>query len=336
MKIKVLVCGGGTIGHVTPALALLENVEHDLAWLGTNRIDLKILNKKNINHFDQNLISGRNLQSMALHLKAIFKALKIIKKFQPDLVIGTGGYASFPGVISSKIMNKKIILIEPNAKPGWANKILYKFSEKVICQKNLKSYFGKKSIPLGIPVYRKYKKITKEESREKLDLNSNFFTVTITGGSQGSEKLNKLILKSLEEMKKEFSNLFIFWQCGQGSKKIKKSLEDQKILHTVKEYTEKLDIWISASDLVFSRAGACTLAEIKALGKKSIIIPLKGVDNHQLENAKEHSRNHPSKIIDEDSDTSLLLKAMKNLDSEKKPPRVGLENSKKISELIFD
>jgi len=336
MKIKVLVCGGGTIGHVTPALALLENVEHDLAWLGTNRIDLKILNKKNINHFDQNLISGRNLQSMALHLKAIFKALKIIKKFQPDLVIGTGGYASFPGVISSKIMNKKIILIEPNAKPGWANKILYKFSEKVICQKNLKSYFGKKSIPLGIPVYRKYKKITKEESREKLDLNSNFFTVTITGGSQGSEKLNKLILKSLEEMKKEFSNLFIFWQCGQGSKKIKKSLEDQKILHIVKEYTEKLDTWISASDLVFSRAGACTLAEIKALGKKSIIIPLKGVDNHQLENAKEHSRNHPSKIIDEDSDTSLLLKAMKNLDSEKKPPRVGLENSKKISELIFD
>jgi len=137
-------------------------------------------------------------------------------------------------------------------------------------------------------------------------------------------------------MKKEFSNLFIFWQCGQGSKKIKKSLEDQKILHIVKEYTEKLDTWISASDLVFSRAGACTLAEIKALGKKSIIIPLKGVDDHQLENAKEHSRNHPSKIIDENSETSLLLKAMKNLDSEKKPPRVGLENSKKISELIFD
>ena len=336
MKIKVLVCGGGTIGHVTPALALLENVEHNLAWLGTNRIDLKILNKKNINHFDQNLISGRNLRSMALHLKAIFKTLQIIKKFQPSLVIGTGGYASFPGVIASKIMNKKIILIEPNAKPGWANRILYKFSEKVICQKNLKNYFGKKSIPVGIPVYRKYEKVTKEKSREDLDLNSNFFVVAITGGSQGSEKLNKLILKSLEGMKKEFSNLFIFWQCGKGAKKIKKSLEGKKILHAVEEYTEKLDTWISASDVVFSRAGACTLAEIKALGKKSIIIPLKGVDGHQMENAKEHSRNYPSKIIDESSDASLLLKAMKNLDSEKNPLKEGLGNSKKISELIFD
>ncbi len=336
MKIKVLVCGGGTIGHVTPALALLENVEHDLIWLGTNRIDLKILNKKKIKHLDQNLTSGRNIQSIGLHLKAILKALKVLRKFKPDLVIGTGGYASFPGIIASKIMNKKIILMEPNAKPGWANKILYKLSEKIICQKNLKEYFGTRAIPLGVPVYRKYKKITKEKSRKNLSLNENLFVITITGGSQGSEKLNNLILKSLEEMKKEFSNLFILWQCGKNIKKIKKDLKDKNILHITENYSENLDNWISAADIVFCRAGACTLSEIKALGKKSIIVPLKGVDSHQLENAKEHSVEYPSKIIDENSSTSFLLKSMKTLESKKNPEREGLENSQKISKLVFD
>tara|TARA_B100000029_G_scaffold129385_1_gene122863 strand:+ start:243 stop:1253 length:1011 start_codon:yes stop_codon:yes gene_type:complete len=336
MKIKILVCGGGTIGHVTPALALVENTKHDLLWLGTDRIDSRILSQKKIKHINQNLISGRNLKSMTLHLKAVLKTLKVIKNFQPDLVIGTGGYASFPGIISSKIMNKKIILIEPNAKPGWANKILSKFAKKIICQKNLKEYFGEKSIPLGIPVYQKYKDITKTKSRKKLKLSNDLFVITITGGSQGSQKLNKLILDSLTAIKKEFSNLFILWQSGEKVEPVTQSLKEKKISHLAKNYTEELETWMSASDIVFCRAGACTLAEIKALGKKSIIIPLKGADDHQMENAKEHAKKYPSKILKEKSSPFSVLESIRTLNSEKNPKREGLENSKRISKLIFD
>ncbi len=336
IKTKVLVCGGGTIGHVTPALAILENVDHDLLWLGTDRIDSIVLKSKKIKHINQNLKSGRNFKSAFFHFLALTKAFKIIRDFNPEIVIGTGGYASFPGLIAAKIMNKKIILIEPNAKPGWANKILKKIANKIFCSKKLQNYFGKKAIGVNVPVYKRYKQFKKAEIRKKLNIKENIFVLCVTGGSQGSQKINKMITRSLKGINETFSQIFIFWQCGSGSEEIKKSLDEQKIPYKVNKFTDSLDEWMCASDIVICRAGACTLAEIKALGKKSILIPLKTNDNHQFANAEEHAQEHAAEILSEDASCLSVLKTLKKIHKLQDPQSKGLRSGEKIAKLIFD
>ena len=211
-----------------------------------------------------------------------------------------------------------------------------RIANKIFCSKKLQNYFGKKAIGVNVPVYKKYKQFKKEEIRKKLNIKENIFVLCVTGGSQGSQKINKMITESLKMINETFSQIFIFWQCGSGSEEIKKSLDSQKIPYKVNKFTDSLDEWMCASDIVICRAGACTLAEIKALGKKSILIPLKTNDNHQLANAEEHADEYVAEILSEDGSYLSFVKALKKIHKLQDPQSKGLRSGEKIAKLIFN
>ena len=313
---KIAIVAGGTGGHIFPAISLLEQLiseKKEIIFFSDKRV-------KNIVNENKNLFKNkkvilytfeisRNFLNFFNFFTNLFKIFNILRKNNPNVVIGFGGYTSIPFLLISKILFKPIILHESNMIMGLANKLFYFFSKKVIFgwggkKKNEKN---KKIFYIRNPVR---KKILNLRKKVKFKINKKI-NILIVGGSQGAAIFDKIIPESLNLLPFQTKkNIAVYHQCSKNNFEIvKKNYVKNKINCICKPFFNNLPDIMFKSKFIISRSGASTLSEIITLGKPSILIPYKlAKNNHQEENAKWLEKNKASVIIKEDKLTKENLK----------------------------
>ncbi|MFC1757107.1 glycosyltransferase, partial [Patescibacteria group bacterium] len=246
-----------------------------------------------------------------------FRAIWMIFLEMPHIIIGKGGYASFPVLLAGRLFNIPIIIHESDSVPGKVNKWAGGFAKRVaISFPEASEYFQEEKIALtGVPVRKGIAvKPNKIESQELLNLEKDLPTILVLGGSQGSQKINEIILDSLPELTKSFQ---IIHQCGKKNEK--ETMELSKIILEKSEnknrhhlYPHLNDSLIRSSagstDLVISRAGGSAIYEIATWNLPSIIIPIKNsAQNHQRENAYSYKKAGACEVIEENNLSSNIL-----------------------------
>ena len=305
---RVLLTGGGTSGHVNPALAIADIIKaHEpdvtIAYVGTpTGIEKKLVEKEGYEYFPVKIqgiarsLSPKNVKAAFLALTAPAQAKKIIKDFRPDVVIGTGGYVCWPLLRAAAGLGVPTLVHESNSIPGLAVKmldgkvdiILTNFEESA---KNLKH--KDRVVCVGNPVRFSRSDMTREEARAALGIPESIrFVVLSFGGSLGAEGVNRAAIDVMRGFSSQKSDVAHFHSGGKRyygdaierfeSAGLKKSSR-----LSVSEYIYDMKTYMSAADLVICRSGAMTLTELAMMGKPAILIPSPNVtDDHQYKNAK--------------------------------------------------
>jgi len=303
--VKVLLAGGGTGGHVYPAIAIANKIkEHnpdcEILFVGTkNGIESEIVPKAGF-ELKTVTVQGFKRKIDLDNIKRVFKLCKgleqsrrIVKKYKPDIVIGTGGYVSGP-VLFNAAMNKRVTIVhEQNSFPGVTNKILSKVATKVLTSfedshKRFPEASQDKLVLTGNPVRKEILNSRKFIARKNLGISEDKKMVLCYGGSGGSEEINDAMRLVIENMVKE-DVAFIFATGKVYYDEFIETIKDIELkpYQRVMPYLDNMADGLAASDIVIGSAGAISLAEITALGKPSIIIPKAyTAENHQEYNAK--------------------------------------------------
>ena len=264
MNKKILLVAGGSGGHLFPALSIINSLKKFNTVLLTDHRAERYVRNTNINY--KRIITARlkfnfffilNLLKLIL---SIFQNLIIITKHKPDLVIGFGGYTSIPSLIAAKLLRKKIIIHEQNAVMGKTNRLLSKFADVVATSFTYTKYAPSSAVHTGIPL-RKKGKIRKIYSTKK--------RIFVVGGSQGAAIFSKIVPSSLEYLSKSLIKKIVIVQQAriEDIKLLKNFYSNLGIKHEVKSFFEDIYFQYYNSDLVISRCGASTLAEIEFFSK---------------------------------------------------------------------
>ncbi|MBO4308007.1 MAG: undecaprenyldiphospho-muramoylpentapeptide beta-N-acetylglucosaminyltransferase [Bacteroidales bacterium] len=300
---KAIISGGGTGGHIFPAIAIANAIKErhadaKILFVGAEGrmemekvpeagYEIKALPIAGL----QRSLSLKNLALPFKLLKSQHMVKKILKEFQPDIVIGVGGYASAPTLKKASQMGFTTLLQEQNSFPGLTNKMLAKNAAKIcVAYEGLERFFPKEKIVItGNPVRSVIEEmqVSREESLQHFELDSNRRTVLSVGGSLGAGAINKMILAHLDEFKK--NNVQIIWQTGKWNydeavKAVKeKGLEEWVKVH---KFIKQMDMAYTVADVIISRAGAIAISELCLVGKPVILMPSPNVaEDHQTKNA---------------------------------------------------
>jgi len=351
---KVVISGGGTAGHIYPALAVgnkLKEKESNLllTYVGSSRsVEKEIMAHHKVNFIPLKIegIKGRGLKtinSLLLLPCCFIKSLSILLRLKPDLVIGVGGFSSGPIVLLASWMKIPTLILEQNLHPGFTNRILLPWVKKaVVSFRNSLPYFKGKGIFIGNPVRESFYHLPPKQRTSSL-------TLLIFGGSQGSHFLNKAVTSTLPLLDKEKDNLIIFHQTGEKDFEWVKASYSQAGFDTaiVAPYFFEMASYFQKSDLIISRAGATTVAELIASRKASLLIPFsQAAENHQLFNARELERLQAAEVVLEeefsaqlfaDKISYFLKKKEKISQMESRLAQLQTENvAERISDLCFE
>jgi UDP-N-acetylglucosamine--N-acetylmuramyl-(pentapeptide) pyrophosphoryl-undecaprenol N-acetylglucosamine transferase len=310
---KIVISGGGTGGHIYPALALIREIQKEtkdaqFLYIGTkNGLESDLVLREgiafksiNITGFKRKL-SFENVKTIFRFLKGVGDCKKILKEFNPDVVIGTGGYVCGPVVYAAAKLNIPTIIHEQNSVPGLTNKFLSRYVKKIaVCFEEAKDYFPKdKVIFTGNP--RASDVIGKDGIKGRLSagLSTTTPAVLIFGGSRGARPINEAVIKSLSELgEKPYQVLYITGEVHYEDVKKEVELVGNPKNVVIKSFIHNMPEVLAGIDLVVSRAGATTLAEITSLGIPSILIPSPYVtNNHQEKNARSLSDNGAAVLL---------------------------------------
>lgn len=307
--VRVLLAGGGTAGHLNPALAIAEiikkhNPDAEFLFAGTpGSMEERLLSKTDyafapikVKGFQRKLSIkniGRNIKAGAYLVSSGPRAKKIISDFKPDLVIGTGGYVSGPIVMKAAQMGIPTVIHEQNAYPGVTTKILSKkVGEVMLTVKEALEYLDKDVTYTitGLPVRSAMSKKTKQEARKELGFDDSFCILSF-GGSLGAGKINEVGADLIEwhSGKKDINHIHGYGGMGKDTfvkTLIEKGVDINNPRLRVSEYIDNMATCMAAADVVICRSGASTLSELQAVGKASVLIPSPVVaGNHQYHNA---------------------------------------------------
>lgn len=325
---RVLLCGGGSAGHVNPALAIGETVlrnspESKIAYVATiSGIENDLVGYKKY-HIE---ISGLkkdvlgSIKTIILALKAIKKSKEIIKDFCPDIIVGTGGYATYPVICAGHQLRIPTIVHESNVVPGKAIKLLENKADFILTNfKESEKYFKRKEkvIHVGNPLRNGF--INKNRIDKKRQ------TILCYGGSLGAEKINEAAIEIADNFIRYQRNIDFILATGKRNyydvcEKIKQKRLDKLENFFVYEYLYDMAEKMSIADVVICRAGAMTISELSAFGKASILIPSPNVaNNHQLKNAEALESISAAKVITENKLYKLIdvLRELLTNDEEK-------------------
>ncbi|WZL74739.1 undecaprenyldiphospho-muramoylpentapeptide beta-N-acetylglucosaminyltransferase [Clostridiaceae bacterium 35-E11] len=349
---KVLITGGGTGGHIYPAIAIANKIKHeiknaDILFVGTKKgLESQLVPKAGykletitVSGFKRSLSldTVKSVRDLFLGLK---DAINVIKRFRPDLVIGTGGYVCGPIVFIASLLNIKTVIHEQNVIPGVTNKILGKLVHKILVSfDESKSYFNNSSkvIVVGNPIRKDFLNSNKVQYRQDLGIDEKQLMVLSFGGSRGAEKINDTMVEVLRKFKGRHDISIVHVTGSKHYEAVLKALEEKKITTdkniVIKEYIYDMAKYMGACDIVISRSGAITLAEITAMGLPSILIPSPYVtNNHQELNAKVLEKNGAAVLLPERelSDTNIVNLLNSFLQDKNKLKKMAIQ-SKKLS-----
>ena len=354
---RVIIAAGGTGGHINPALAVASKIKEcnsqaDILFIGTKeKMEAKLVPAAGF-PFKSISISGfkrgfspkdikENIHTINKKFVSSFEAKRIITKFEPDIVIGFGGYVSGPVVRAAAKAGIKTAIHEQNAYPGLANKALAKMVDKVMLTvEDAKERMSCKNAPVvtGLPIRPEMLTVDRDFSRAELSVGSDKKIILSMGGSLGAEAVNKAIVELITKKHKDPSLIFIH-STGQYGLWVPDKLKEKGVdienagNINIREYIDDMARVLSAADLVICRAGASTLTEIQALGKASILIPSPNVtENHQYHNAMSLVKNGAAVLIEEkDLTGERLINEVDNLlKNEDKLKEIG-DNAKKMA-----
>lgn len=339
---KVVVSAGGTGGHIFPALAVINKIKEkepnsEFLYIGTtDRMEADIIPKMGINYIGIEMkgLNRKNILKNVNVVKSLFsgikKAKKVIKDFNPDIVLGIGGYITYPVITAANSLGYKTFIHEQNSIPGLSNKILKKKATiiGVSLEESLKYFDKEKTSFTGNP--RSEEAVSaKPVIKSKYGLSKDKKTVLIVMGSLGSKTVNEMLKEILPKFKtKDYEVLLVTGQnYYKDYLKLKNVPQNVKIVEFL---TDMLGV-MKNIDLIVSRAGASTIAEITAISLPSILIPSPYVThNHQYENAKVLENAGASILIEEkDLNAENLLKNIDLvLNDKEKCDRMKKANSK--------
>lgn len=333
---RVLVSGGGTAGHINPALAIADKIMSEqpdsvVEYVGTptgmeNQLVPKAGYKIHgvaVRGFKRKL-SLDNIDAAIKAFTSVSEAKKIIKEFKPDIVIGTGGYVCWPVLKAAAKMGIPTAIHEANAVPGVTAKMLSKKVDKIMISfESTKDYFDcdrTKLIYTGNPVSEKILKADKTEMRKKLGIPEDKTVILSAGGSLGARKINEAVFYLIKEYSIKEENIYHFHATGRSGFDEQAALYEAEGFERVAEdslaknnvavmkYIYNMPELLACADVVICRAGAMTLAEIAAMKKSAVIIPSPNVtNNHQYKNAKVLADGNAATLVEEKDLTGELL-----------------------------
>ena len=298
-SVNILLSGGGTGGHIYPAIAIADELKKrypnaKFLFVGaSDRMEMEKVPQAgykikglNISGIQRSL-STKNLAFPFKLIQSLYRANKIINKFQPTVVIGTGGFASGPTLFMANKKKIPSIIQEQNSFPGITNKLLAKKVQKIcVAYDRLEDFFPKeKIIKTGNPVRQDLLEISdkRKEAINFFKLDKNKKTLVVLGGSLGARVINQTIEKYLNNILA--NDVQIIWQTGKLYINEYKKYNKTEGVH-VYEFIQKMDLLYAVSDILISRAGAGTISELCIVGKPVIFIPSPNVaEDHQTKNA---------------------------------------------------
>lgn len=320
---KLLITGGGTAGHINPGIAIAREIisrypEVEILFVGTNKgleKDLVPREGFNISFIKAKGLKGKitfhNLKAAMAMIIGMIQSWRIITKFRPDVAIGTGGYVCFPILFIAAKRRIPILLHEQNAFPGKTNKMLAKYTKKIMISfESSKKYFTSKNTMLtGNPVRKGLLNLDKDKAREKLGIRKDLKFVIIMGGSGGAEAINDATVEFI--MNNYNSNDFrLLFSTGKRDNNRIMDKMTGKIPEGVNivPYIYNVEDVYAACDLIINRAGAITATELLVMGKPGILIPSPHVaNNHQEYNARELENEGAVKVVIESELSGLVL-----------------------------
>ncbi|MEQ9618188.1 MAG: undecaprenyldiphospho-muramoylpentapeptide beta-N-acetylglucosaminyltransferase [Deltaproteobacteria bacterium] len=304
---KVIIAGGGTGGHIFPAISIAEEIKrrnpsNNILFVGTSRgLENDLLSKRGfrIEHIRARGIKGRSLlnsvNAIFSSLAGLFDSLSVIRNFRPDAVLGVGGYVSGPMVLAASLYGIPTAVCEQNVYPGVTNRILGKLVKRVfVAFEDSRSYFpGDKVLLTGNPVRNE---ILRNAGSEK---KAEAVVILVFGGSQGAHRLNASVPEALAELGRE--DISVIHQTGLKDYDYVKNLYQKfGIKARVLTFIEDMAGAYAGADFVIGRAGAGTVSEITALGKPSLLVPYPhAANNHQMENARVLERAGAAIVIED-------------------------------------
>jgi UDP-N-acetylglucosamine--N-acetylmuramyl-(pentapeptide) pyrophosphoryl-undecaprenol N-acetylglucosamine transferase len=312
-SINIIISGGGTGGHIYPAIAIANELKlryPKAKFLFVGAKDKMEMEKVPQAGFEivglwisgiQRKLTVSNLSFPFKLISSLWKANRIIRKFKPDVAIGTGGFASGPILIVASRKGIPTLIQEQNSYPGITNKLLGKKANKIcVAYDHLERFFPvDKIIKTGNPVRQDLLSIhhKREEAKEILALDKSKTTILVLGGSLGARRINQLIEAHLGFFKEQ--DVQVIWQCG------KLYMDDyakynQREYVQVHQFLNRMDLVYAAADIIISRAGASSVSELCIVGKPTIFIPSPNVaEDHQTKNAKSIADKHGAILLKE-------------------------------------
>ena len=311
-KPRFIISGGGTGGHIYPAVAIANELktrfpEAEFLFVGAkDKMEMQKVPQAGyeikglwISGIQRKLTLDNAMFPFKL-LSSMWNSFKIIKSFKPDVVIGTGGFASGAVLKVASMLNIPTVIQEQNSFPGITNKLLAKKANKIcVAYENLERFFPKdKMILTGNPVRQDLiNDASKSEAIAYFKLDENKKTVLVLGGSLGARRINQLIEKELDFLLSQ--NIQVIWQCGKLYLNEYTKYNEKENVQVV-AFIDRMDLVYAAADIVISRSGASSVSELCIVGKPTIFIPSPNVaEDHQTKNAKAISDKNGAILIKE-------------------------------------
>lgn len=355
MYMKVLLAGGGTAGHINPALAIAGYIkkkrpETEFLFIGNRDgmeqrlvpqagFDIKSITISGFKRSFSPKNMVENVKTVTRTFTSSHEAKKIISEFKPDICIGTGGYVSGPVIRTAAKMGIPCIIHEQNAYPGVTNKMLAKSVNKVmLAVPDAKKYFEKADfVVTGNPVRGDILTADKEGSRAELELDERPMILSF-GGSLGARKINEAVADIVARSGKDgrYQHIHAYGKYGDWFPDlVKEKGTDISQCNNldIRPYIDNMPTCMAAADLVICRAGAITLSEIQAMGKPAILIPSPNVaENHQYHNAMALVNAGAAEIIEESElSGETLMKTVDKMLLDPEKLKTISENSRKMA-----
>jgi UDP-N-acetylglucosamine--N-acetylmuramyl-(pentapeptide) pyrophosphoryl-undecaprenol N-acetylglucosamine transferase len=312
---RVIVAGGGTGGHVIPALAIAQELRSrynaHVVFVGTARgIETRLVPAAG---FDLHLIEvgGLNRVDFATRLKtlldlprAVMASAKLIREFRPDVMVGVGGYASGPAMLAAAMLNVPTVAFEPNVVPGFANRLVAPTVRAAAVHFEQTCHYFRNCHVTGVPVRREFFSVLKRP----IDARP---TLLVFGGSQGASAINRVVLESLSRLMEAVPSIYVIHQTGERDyPEAQITYLQARLAAEVAPFIDDMPDAFARADLVLCRSGASTVAEIAAAGKPAIFVPLPtAADDHQRHNAATLAAGGAARLLPQAELTADLLVA---------------------------
>jgi len=313
---------GGTGGHIFPALAVAEELlgrgepgvpRYEIEFVGTHRpLEGKLIpaagfRLRTVDAAGLKGIGGiKRLRNLLVLPRTAIEVARILRELRPRVVVGVGGYLAGPVMLEAALVGIPTVLIEPNARPGFTNRLLAPvvraaalgFAESA-------SVYGKKAHVTGLPIRRAFFEILPRRhpgdglAQPGVAVPQAPFTILVAGGSQGSRAINQAVSKALPLLVRESGGMRIIHQTGEHDyNDVLKVYQEQGLVAEVHAFIDDMPRALAQADLVISRAGANTVVELAAAGRVALLIPFPGAtDQHQLENARAMEKAGAARVI---------------------------------------
>jgi UDP-N-acetylglucosamine--N-acetylmuramyl-(pentapeptide) pyrophosphoryl-undecaprenol N-acetylglucosamine transferase len=312
---KLLIAGGGTGGHVIPAIAIAKEwlsrgKEREVVLVGTERgIEMKLVPQVGL-PLETLRVAGLKgkggatlVKNLAMLAPAMQDARRVLRKHKPIAAFGVGGYAAGPMLLATWLGNVPNVIFEPNAEPGLTNKLLAKLSKRIATGYEISAQaWGKKAVVTGCPVRSEFFSIAPRKLEKP-------FRLLVTGGSQGALPINRTFVDAMDQLAARKNDLSIVHQTGERDyNAVRTAYARREINAEVVPFLTNMAERFAWADVIVCRAGAITAAEIAAAGRAAIFIPFgAATDSHQLRNAQEMQRAGAGRVITENELTAERL-----------------------------